>query len=173
MFGFNGLEGCRNFSELITRGNNLDTQNEVELRKAAVSPESLATLIYTSGTTGKPKGVMLSHKNIVSNVLSSRSRVPFADGAIALSFLPMCHIFERMIVYLYQYCGVSIYYGEGLDKISDNIKEVRPTVMTVVPRLLEKVYDKIVAKGKELSGIKKSLFFWAVDLGLQFEHYNR
>ena len=116
---------------------------------------------------------MLSHKNIVSNVLSSRSRVPFADGAIALSFLPMCHIFERMIVYLYQYCGVSIYYGEGLDKISDNIKEVRPTVMIVVPRLLEKVYDKIVAKGKELSGIKKSLFFWAVDLGLQFEPYNR
>jgi long-chain acyl-CoA synthetase len=173
VFGFNGLDGCRNFSELITRGSQLDTQNEVELRKAAVSPESLATLIYTSGTTGKPKGVMLSHKNIVSNVLSSRSRVPFADGAIALSFLPMCHIFERMIVYLYQYCGVSIYYGEGLDKISDNIKEVRPTVMTVVPRLLEKVYDKIVAKGKELSGIKKSLFFWAVDLGLQFEPYNR
>jgi long-chain acyl-CoA synthetase len=92
---------------------------------------------------------------------------------VALSFLPMCHIFERMIVYLYQYCGVTIYYGEGLDKISDNIKEVKPSVMTVVPRLLEKVYDKIIAKGKELTGVKKSLFFWAVDLGHQFEPYDR
>ena len=116
---------------------------------------------------------MLSHDNIVSNVLSSRARVPFEEGAVALSFLPMCHIFERMIVYLYQYCGVTIYYGEGLDKISDNIKEVKPSVMTVVPRLLEKVYDKIIAKGKELTGVKKSLFFWAVDLGHQFEPYDR
>ncbi|MGA0384900.1 MAG: AMP-dependent synthetase/ligase, partial [Flavobacteriaceae bacterium] len=91
----------------------------------------------------------------------------------ALSFLPMCHIFERMIGYLYQYCGVSIFYGEGLDKISDNIKEIKPSVMTVVPRLLEKVYDKIIAKGKELTGLKKSLFFWAVDLGHAFEPYDR
>ena len=115
---------------------------------------------------------MLSHHNIVSDVLSSSSRIPFEAGTnIALSFLPVCHIFERMILYLYQYYGVSIYFGESIDKVSDNIKEVKPNVMSAVPRLLEKVYDKIYAKGTELTGIKKSLFFWAIDLGLKYEPY--
>lgn len=173
IYSFDQLKRAKHWSELRDKGEHLNHADELVARKEAVKPSDLATLIYTSGTTGKPKGVMLSHDNIVSNVLSSRARVPFEEGAVALSFLPMCHIFERMIVYLYQYCGVTIYYGEGLDKISDNIKEVKPSVMTVVPRLLEKVYDKIIAKGKELSGLKKSLFFWAVDLGHQFEPYDR
>ncbi len=173
VFSFDQIEGCKNFEELPKLGASLDNQEEVEKRKEAVQPEQLATLIYTSGTTGKPKGVMLSHHNIVSNVLSARSRVPFDKGAVALSFLPLCHIFERVIIYIYQYCGVTVYFGEGLDKISDNIKEVKPSVMTVVPRLLEKVYDKIVGKGKELTGIKKSLFFWALELGLKFAPYHR
>jgi long-chain acyl-CoA synthetase len=173
VFSFDQIEGCKNFEELPKLGASLNNQEEVEKRKEAVQPEQLATLIYTSGTTGKPKGVMLSHHNIVSNVLSARSRVPFDKGAVALSFLPLCHIFERVIIYIYQYCGVTVYFGEGLDKISDNIKEVKPSVMTVVPRLLEKVYDKIVGKGKELTGIKKSLFFWALELGLKFEPYHR
>src|SRR5690606_12048666 len=138
-----------------------------------VKPGDLATLIYTSGTTGKPKGVMLSHDNIVSNVLASNGRVPFDAGATALSFLPICHIFERMVIYLYQYSGINIHFAEGMDKISDNIKEVRPEVMTVVPRLLEKVYEAIIGKGSQLKGIKKHLFFWAVELGLKYEPYGK
>jgi long-chain acyl-CoA synthetase len=115
---------------------------------------------------------MLSHKNIVSDVLMSEERVPFEKGnAIALSFLPVCHIYERMILYIYQYCGVSIYFAESIEKVSDNIKEVKPHVITAVPRLLEKVYDKIIAKGTELTGIKKKLFFWAVELGHEYEPY--
>ncbi len=132
----------------------------------------MATIIYTSGTTGKPKGVMLSHKNIVSNVLDSSKRIPFESGNVsALSFLPVCHIFERMILYLYQYYGISIYYAESIEKMSDNLKEVKPNVMSAVPRLLEKVYDKIYAKGTELTGLKKKIFFWAIDLGLRYEPY--
>lgn len=171
VYSFDRIEGCKHWSELLEMGKDQGNQKEVEARKAAVKPEDLATLIYTSGTTGRPKGVMLSHDNIVSNVLASNERVPFEYGSTALSFLPVCHIFERMILYLYQYCGISVYFAEGLDKISDNLKEVHPNVMTVVPRLLEKVYDKIIGKGGDLTGIKKALFFWAVKLGLKFEPY--
>ncbi|HEY4618136.1 MAG TPA: long-chain fatty acid--CoA ligase [Flavobacterium sp.] len=172
VYSFNNIEGCKNWNELLIAGLDTSNQNEVEARKNNVKPEELATIIYTSGTTGKPKGVMLSHKNIVSDVLNSAPRIPFEAGSSrALSFLPICHIFERMILYLYQYYGVSVYFGEAIDKISDNLKEVKPTVITAVPRLLEKVYDKIYAKGAELTGVKKNLFFWAVDLGLRFEPY--
>ncbi|MDI5894601.1 AMP-dependent synthetase/ligase [Flavobacterium algoritolerans] len=174
VYSFNEIEGCKNWNELLIHGVDTGNQSEVEDRKNNVKTEDLATIIYTSGTTGKPKGVMLSHKNIVSNVLDSASRIPFEAGkSRALSFLPICHIFERMILYLYQYYGVSVYFGESIDKISDNLKEVRPTVITAVPRLLEKVYDKIYAKGTELTGIKKSLFFWAIDLGLRYEPYGK
>lgn len=115
---------------------------------------------------------MLSHKNIVSNVLDSEKRVPFENGkSKGLSFLPVCHVFERMILYLYQYCGVEIYFAESIETMSDNLKEIKPHVMTAVPRLYEKVYDKIVAKGSELGGIKKALFFWAINLGLRYEPY--
>ncbi|MEO2051211.1 MAG: long-chain fatty acid--CoA ligase [Allomuricauda sp.] len=171
VYSFDELGNCRNWNEVLEQGADTSNQEEVEQLKQTVKPEDLATLIYTSGTTGKPKGVMLSHHNIVSNVISSEKRVPFETGGTALSFLPVCHIFERMILYLYQYCGIEIHFAEGLEKISDNIKEVKPNVMTVVPRLLEKVYDAIIAKGALLTGIKKKLFFWAVELGLKFEPY--
>jgi len=172
VYSFNDIENCKNWTELLTLGEDPSNQFEVEERKNNVSPSDLATIIYTSGTTGKPKGVMLSHHNIVSNVLDSAPRIPFEAGKTrALSFLPICHIFERIILYLYQYHGVSIYFGESIEKISDNLKEVKPNVMTAVPRLLEKVYDKIYAKGTELTGIKKRLFFWAIDLGFRFEPY--
>jgi len=172
VYSFNEIPGCKHWSDLLLSGEDESNQNEVEARKDSIKTDDLATIIYTSGTTGRPKGVMLSHKNIVSNVLDSAPRIPFDPGkSTALSFLPICHIFERMILYIYQYYGVSVYFGESIDKISDNLKEVRPTVITAVPRLLEKVYDKIYAKGGELTGIKKKLFFWAIDLGLKYEPY--
>ncbi|MDQ6470754.1 long-chain fatty acid--CoA ligase [Flavobacterium sp. LHD-80] len=172
VYSFNEIPECKHWSDLIILGEDESNQNEVEARKDSIKTDDLATIIYTSGTTGRPKGVMLSHKNIVSNVLDSAPRIPFDPGkSTALSFLPICHIFERMILYIYQYYGVSVYFGESIDKISDNLKEVRPTVITAVPRLLEKVYDKIYAKGAELTGIKKKLFFWAIDLGLRYEPY--
>ena len=130
--------------------------------------EDLATIIYTSGTTGTPKGVMLSHRNILSNVNSS---IPcFPPGQLkALSFLPLNHIFERMVTYLYLYRGTSVYYAESLDTIADNLKDVKPNLFTTVPRLLEKVYDRIMQKGNELTGVKKKLFFWAHGLAEKFE----
>jgi long-chain acyl-CoA synthetase len=172
VFSFDEIMGCKNWKELLELGADESNQPEVENRKDNVKPEELATIIYTSGTTGKPKGVMLSHNNIVSNVLDSSPRIPFEEGSSrALSFLPICHIFERMILYIYQYFSVSIYFAESIEKLTDNLKEVNPTVMTVVPRLLEKVYDKIYAKGAELTGIKRLLFFWAINLGLRYKPY--
>lgn len=171
VYSFETLNDCDNWQAVLDLGKDDSNQAEVDKLKEQVKANDLATLIYTSGTTGRPKGVMLSHDNIVSNVIASEQRVPFNAGASALSFLPVCHIFERMILYLYQYCSIEIHFAEGLDKISDNIKEVKPNVMTVVPRLLEKVYDAIIAKGSALTGIKKKLFFWAVSVGLKFEPY--
>lgn len=172
VFCFDMVDGCKNWKEVLALGEDSSNQPEVEKRKEEVTPKDLATLIYTSGTTGKPKGVMLSHNNLVSNVIGSEKRVPLAMGeSRALSFLPVCHVFERMILYLYQYCGVEIYFAESLEKMTDNLKEVNPNIMTGVPRLYEKVYDKIVAKGGELTGIKKALFFWAIDVGLKYEPY--
>lgn len=170
VYTFNDIKGEKNWNEILELGKDKDNQTEVEARKANVKPDDLATIIYTSGTTGKPKGVMLSHSNIVSNVLSSEKRVPLEYGnSKGLSFLPVCHIFERMILYLYQYCGVDIYFAESIEKLSENAQEIKPHVMTAVPRLYEKIYDKIILKGEDLSGIKKSLFFWAVNLGLKYE----
>ena len=172
IYTFDEIEGEKNWTELLKLGSDTSNQDVVEDRKANVQKDDLATLIYTSGTTGKPKGVMLSHFNIVSNVLDSEKRVPFVKGkSKALSFLPVCHVFERMILYLYQYCGVEIYIAESIEKMADNLKEIKPNIMTAVPRLYEKVYDKIIAKGMDLTGVKKMLFFWAVNLGLKFEPY--
>ncbi|SHF53778.1 long-chain acyl-CoA synthetase [Salegentibacter echinorum] len=172
VYSFDEIPEVKNWKEVLELGEDKENQQEVEELKNGVKADDVATLIYTSGTTGKPKGVMLSHKNIVSNVLDSAGRVPFERGAfVALSFLPVCHVFERMILYLYQYYSVSIHFAESIDKISDNLKEVKPHVITAVPRLLEKVYDKIIAKGATLGGIKEKLFFWADDLGLQYEPY--
>jgi long-chain acyl-CoA synthetase len=170
VFTFDAIAGEKSWTTILESGKDTTNQTAVEERKEAVKPEDLATLIYTSGTTGRPKGVMLSHENIVSNVLASKKRVPLTDGEdIALSFLPICHIFERMILYLYQYCGVSIYFAESIEKIAENAQEIKPHIMTAVPRLYEKIYDKIILKGETLSGIKKILFFWAVNLGLNYK----
>lgn len=175
VYSFEDIDGCDSWQEVITLGNdNQDLQQEVQKRMDAVQEDDLATLIYTSGTTGRPKGVMLSHKNIACNAKHSKGRLPIEMGkSKALSFLPVCHIYERMLLYMYQYCGVSIHFAESLETISDNLKEIHPEVMTAVPRLLEKVYDKIIAKGADLTGVKKKLFFWAVDLGLQWQPYGQ
>lgn len=174
VFSFDNLPDCKNWSEILDLGADTSNQEEVENLKNAVKPDDLATLIYTSGTTGRPKGVMLSHINIVSNALASAERLDLVHGKVkCLSFLPVCHVYERMMIYLYQYAGVSIFYAESMDKISENLKETAPHVMTAVPRLLEKVYDKILAKGNTLTGIKKKLFYWAVDLGLKYEPYGQ
>ncbi|WP_136481922.1 AMP-dependent synthetase/ligase [Cognatitamlana onchidii] len=173
VYSFDRIKGCQHYSELLELGASGENQETVDTRKAEVKPEELATIIYTSGTTGKPKGVMLSHNNIVSNVLAAAERFPLPYGDRALSFLPICHIFERVFTYLYQYGSIETYFAEALDKIGDNAKEIKPSTMTVVPRLIEKVYDKIMDKGNDLTGIKKKLFFWAVELGAQFQPYKK
>ena len=171
VYSFDELPNCKNWSEVLELGKDTSNQEEVEKSKEAVKPEDLATLIYTSGTTGRPKGVMLSHDNLVSNALESFKRIPIEIGnSKALSFLPVCHVYERMLIYLYQYCCTSIYFAP-IDQISEYAQEVQPNVMTAVPRLLEKVYDKIIAKGTTLTGVKKKLFFWAVEVGLKYEPY--
>ncbi len=167
VFSFDQISGAPNWREIIDLGNDEATQGEVEDLSKSINTEDLATIIYTSGTTGKPKGVMLSHLNIVSNVLGSNPRIPrvkgleFSDIKI-LSFLPICHIFERMLFYLYQYNGYAIYFAESIEKMGDNIKEVQPHIMSVVPRLIEKVYDKIYDKGTSAGGLKSKIFLWAL-----------
>jgi long-chain acyl-CoA synthetase len=173
VYSFNELSNCNSWTEVLEKGKDDSNQEELDKRKADVKPEDLATLIYTSGTTGRPKGVMLTHDNITSNVLSAVKRIPIKNGEKVLSFLPLCHIFERTFSYVAQYNCLEIHFAEGMDKISDNIKEVHPAFMTVVPRLVEKVYDAIVAKGTALTGVKKKLFFWAVELGFKFEPYGK
>ena len=168
VFTFDKVEGARHFGELLELGRQ-GNPTDLEPLKAAVQPEDLLTLIYTSGTTGAPKGVMLSHDNLLSNCRNSARYVPVGKDDKALSFLPLCHIFERMVTYLYMIHGVSIYYAESMETIADNLREVHPSIFTTVPRLLEKVYDKIVAKGHEQTGIKNKLFFWALDLGLKYD----
>jgi len=168
IFTFDKIEGARHFGELLELGKK-GNPADLEPLKAAVEPDDLLTLIYTSGTTGNPKGVMLTHDNLLSNCKNSQRFVPVNKDDKALSFLPLCHIFERMVTYLYMINSVSIYYAESMETIADNLREVHPSIFTTVPRLLEKVYDKIVAKGHEQTGIKHSLFFWALDLGLKYD----
>ncbi|MCB0478841.1 MAG: long-chain fatty acid--CoA ligase [Crocinitomicaceae bacterium] len=167
IYSFEEVDGCKNWEEVKDLGDEKHS-DEVNKRKAAIKEEDLVTLIYTSGTTGNPKGVMLSHLNLVSNAKACVPRLPVDENARSLSFLPICHVYERMLIYLYQMTGVSVYFAESIDTIGDNLKEVKPEVFTAVPRLLEKVYDKIIAKGEELSGVKRKLFFWAVSLGEQY-----
>ena len=172
IYSFDDIPGCKNWTELLTLGENNLNEELLNKTKDAVKSEALATIIYTSGTTGIPKGVMLNHQNVVSNVLSASKRLPLEIGkSTALSFLPICHIFERVILYIYLYNGIKVYFAESIETIPDDLRDVKPEVMTAVPRLLEKVYDKIYAKGEDLTGIKKKLFYWAVEIGLQFEPY--
>ena len=170
IYSFEQLDGIDHWTKFLAEGEGKEDA-EVEAIMKTIVEDDLATLIYTSGTTGVPKGVMLSHKNLVSNSLSCIERLPVDSNGKSLSFLPICHVYERMLVYLYMITGVSIYFAESMETIGDNLREVKPEVFTAVPRLLEKVYDKIVAKGSELTGIKKTLFFWALDLGEKYEPY--
>ena len=169
IFTFNKVEGARHWTDLLEAGKKNPKAAEIELIKNSIKPNDLLTILYTSGTTGNPKGVMLSHNNLLSNSFATQSLCPFVSGWKALSFLPLNHVYERMLTTLYLYLGISIYYAESIETIGDNLKEVKPEVFSTVPRLLEKVYDKIVATGTGLTGIKKKLFFWALDLGLRYE----
>ena len=161
--------GEKTLDKLIANGKANPQEKRLEEIKAGIKNTDLVTLIYTSGTTGNPKGVMLSHKNFISNVMATQCLSPFKNTWRALSFLPLNHVYERMLAYLYVTNGVSVYYAESLDTIGDNLKEVKPQMFVTVPRLLEKVYEKIVATGSKLTGIKKALFFWALKLGLRYE----
>jgi long-chain acyl-CoA synthetase len=166
---FDDVPGVTPWQSLLEKGRNSENREKLESVKASIGAHDMATILYTSGTTGKPKGVMLSHNNLLSNAIANKDAAPFEPHWRVLSFLPLNHVFERMLTVLYLYEGLSIYYAESLDKIADNLKEVKPHCFATVPRLLEKVYEKIVSKGHELTGIKKVLFFWALNLGLQYE----
>ena len=168
VFTFEHVANARHWKEVLQAAT-AESRNQLPILRDAVQYEDLATIIYTSGTTGVPKGVMLSHRNILSNTLAAKPYFPPGDNMRALSFLPLNHIFERVVTYLYAYNGTAIYYAESLETIGDNLKEIKPHLFTTVPRLLEKVYDKIMAKGNELTGIKRKLFFWAHGLAEKFE----
>lgn len=168
VYTFNRVPGAHHWSD-IKAAARPDLNQELANRRAAIQKEDTATIIYTSGTTGFPKGVMLSHHNIMSNLLEAAVRVPCKAGDKSLSFLPLNHIYERMLTYMMMYSSIGIHYAESMETIGDNLKEIKPQVFSTVPRLLEKVYDKIVAKGMELTGLKRKLFFWALDLGLRYE----
>ncbi len=171
IYSFSKIEGVPCLQDLISIGKNNPHAEELEKIKAGIKNTDLATLIYTSGTTGNPKGVMLSHKNFATNVHATKDLCPFEHSWRALSFLPLNHVYERMLSYLYISRGMSVYYAESIDTIGDNLKEVKPQVFVTVPRLLEKVYEKIVTTGSQLTGIKKMLFYWALNLGLRYEQH--
>ena len=167
IYTFDRLAEVAHWTEVQAAGKPGD-RDSLANHKANVKPEDLFTIIYTSGTTGRPKGVMLNHANVLSNLMSvSHIMSPPVGTSKVLSFLPLCHIFERTASFCFMYMGYSIYYAENMETIGDNLKEVQPHLFNTVPRLLEKVYDKIVAKGYELTGVKKKLFFWALELGLR------
>lgn len=168
IFSFSKADGVRHWREIPDMAKEEDIERIKAIRDK-IDPEQLATIIYTSGTTGTPKGVMLNHRNIMSNVTACTPYLPVSQNARALSFLPLNHVFERMVTYVYLAAGVPIYYAESMETIADNLREVKPSIFTTVPRLLEKVYEKIMSKGLELKGIKRALFFWSVELGKKYE----
>lgn len=171
IYSIDQLEGVNNWMEFVELGKANEEKYKDELLKikASIKPGELMSIIYTSGTTGLSKGVMLSHRNFMENVKGTIDRLPVPSEGIFLSFLPLCHVFERMVNYLVQTNGVAVYYAESIDTIGDNLREVHPNGFAAVPRVIEKLYDKLLLKGKELKGIKRNLFFWAVNLGLKFE----
>ncbi|MFC2103992.1 AMP-dependent synthetase/ligase [Bacteroidota bacterium] len=175
IYAFNDIEELTSWKTIIEKGkkNKEKYKDEVLKIKAGIDKNEMITLIYTSGTTGNPKGVMLSHNNLVSNFISSSKAHGLHTGHRVLSFLPLCHVLERMLTYHYQYKGMSVYYAESLGTITSDIKDVKPHMFATVPRLLEKVYDGILGEGRNLPYIKKQIFFWAVNLGLRYRLNNK
>lgn len=169
VFSFNQLNGVAHWSEVIQMGEKSNQQAELQARINSIGEKDLVTIIYTSGTTGNPKGVMLSHENLVSNALAGFKLLPVEYKDRALSFLPLCHVFERTLLNIYTYAGISIYYAESIETIGDNIREVKPHMFTAVPRLIEKVYDKIINGGSQKKGLLRMIFFWAVKKAQAFE----
>lgn len=170
IFTFDDVKDATNWKELLESGKETDNQQEVEAIKDSISEDDLVSIIYTSGTTGKPKGVMLTHKNIVSDVLGCEDRIPHKDSKNkGLSFLPLCHVYERMIIYLFTTNGISIYFAESNEKLSENLKEIKPQYMTVVPRMVEKVYDAIYKRGTEAGGLKSKIFLWSIKVAEKYK----
>ena len=170
IFTFDDVKDATNWKELLESGKETDNQQEVETIKDSISEDDLVSIIYTSGTTGKPKGVMLTHKNIVSDVLGCEDRIPHKDSKNkGLSFLPLCHVYERMIIYLFSTNGISIYFAESNEKLSENLKEIKPQYMTVVPRMVEKVYDAIYKRGTEAGGLKSKIFLWSIKVAEKYK----
>jgi long-chain acyl-CoA synthetase len=170
IFSFDVIEGVKHWKLLAESGKDFQNKNELDSIKETIQPDDLATIIYTSGTTGIPKGVMLSHRNLVSNFKEHAKNHQLGKEATALSFLPLCHVYERSMNYHFQYKGLSIYYVGNLGQVLPSIKEIKPHIFNTVPRLLERIYDGIVSKGKELKGVKKSIFLWSVKLGKKFDY---
>jgi len=167
VYAFDEVAGASGWMEIIETGkaNAEKYRTTLEEIKASIQPDDMMSIIYTSGSTGLSKGVMLSHRNFIANVKGSYPVLPLSQEEIFLSFLPLCHVFERMVNYLLQYRGCGIYYAESVDTIGENLREVKPHGFASVPRVIERLYDKLLLKGKELKGMKKNIYFWAVDLG--------
>ena len=169
IFSYKPIPDYKQLTDLTALGKEKMDSEQLHRVKASIKPEDMATLIYTSGTTGNPKGVMLSHVNFVSNFIGVSDIPPYGEDHKTVSYLPLCHVYERMMNYMYHFKGISIYYAENMGTITDNFKEVHPNMITTVPRLLEKIYDKLISSGHKLKGIKKGIYFWALHLALRFE----